>query len=168
METIYFEETQHFQWGFVLIPALIAIIFGAFFLIQVIFKIQVGNKPIPSWAHFLLFLLVGAFAFFMGLQKLQLKITSKAIYFSLGAFAPLRSINPDEIASIHLRKYNGTEEFGGWGTKSNDKEDCITASGDEGIEIRFKDSTQKNILIGTQKPTQVNAILSKYFSGPGK
>ena len=165
METAYFEETQHFQWGFILIPALLAIMFGAFFLVQVIFKISLGNKPMPSWLHLIFFLLLGGFTVFMGLQKLQLKITNKAIYFGLDAFAPLRSIKTDEIASIHVRKYNGMSEFGGWGTKSNDKEDCFTASGDEGIEIKFKDTTQKSILIGTHKPMQVNNILSKYFSG---
>jgi len=168
METTYFEETQYFRWGFILIPALITIMFGAFFLVQVIFKIKVGSRPIPSWLHLIICLLVGVFTLFMGLQKLQIKITSDAIYFSLGAFAPLRSIKTDAIASIHLRKYNGTQEFSGWGSKGNDKENCYTTSGDEGIEIRLKDSTQKSILIGTHKPAQVNGILSKYFSGISK
>ena len=165
METTYFDETQHFQWGFILIPALLAIMFGAFFLIQVIFKISVGNKPMPSWLHFIFFLLLGGFTVFMALQTLQLKITNKAIYFSLDAFAPLRSIKTDEIASIRVRKYNGMSEFGGWGTKSNDKEDCFTASGDEGIEIKFKDSTRKIVLIGTHRPEQAREILSIFFPG---
>jgi predicted membrane metal-binding protein len=165
MEITYFEETQHFQLGIVVLIALIALLFGVMFLVQVIFKIKIGTRPAPSWLLLVIFLLVAAFTVFMGLQKLQLKITSKAIYYSLGAFAPLQSIPTDQIASINLRKYNGMDEFSGWGEKSNAKEDSYTTSGDEGIEIKFKKSDQKNILIGTHSPQQVQQVLSKYFSG---
>jgi len=167
METTYFEETQHFQWGFILIPALVALLFGTLSLVQVIFKIKVGTRPAPSWLLLVIFLLVAAFTVFMGLQKLRLKITNKAIYYSFGAFARMRSIPTAEIASINLRKYDGMDEFSGWGEKSNAKEDSYTTSGDEGIEIKFKKSTQKSILIGTHSPQKVQHVLSKYFSGIG-
>ncbi|MDB5132406.1 MAG: hypothetical protein JWR02_2155 [Mucilaginibacter sp.] len=163
METIYFEETQYFPWGFLLIPALVAILFGVFFFVQVIFKIKVGNRPLPNWLLFLIFLVTVGFTVFMGSQKLTLKITNKAVYFSLGAFASMQSIKTAEMASINLRKYNGMDEFSGWGNKSNAMENSYTTSGDYGIEIKFKKSAQKSILIGTHKPKQVHEILSKYF-----
>jgi hypothetical protein len=164
METTYFEETQHFPWGFVVLTALVAVLFGTIFLIQVIFKIKVGTRPIPSWLSLIIFLLVTALTVFLGLQKLQTKITSQAIYYSLGALAPMRSIKTSEIASIHIRKYDGMDEFSGWGEKSNAKEDSYTTSGDDGIEIKFKNTTQKSILIGTHSAKQVQDVLAKYFS----
>jgi hypothetical protein len=164
METTYFEETQHFQWGFVVLTALVAVLFGTIFLVQVIFKIKVGTRPVPSWMLFIIFLFVAALTAFLGLQKLQTKITNQAIYYGLGAFAPMQSIKTSEIASIHMRKYDGMNEFSGWGEKSNPKEESYTTSGDDGIEIKFKNSTQKSILIGTHSAKQVQDVLTKYFS----
>lgn len=164
METVYFDETQYFPWGILIIPALVAILFGTMFLVQVVFKIKVGNRPAPSALLLLIFILVGSFTVFMFSEKLKLKITNKAVYFSLGAFAATQSIKTGEIASINLRKYNGMDEFSGWGNKSNNKEESYTTSGEDGIEIKFKKKNQKSILIGTHEPQKVQAVLSAYFS----
>jgi len=143
---------------------MVAILFGGMFVVQVVFKISIGNRPVPTWLLFSIFLLTTAFTVFMYSQQLKFKITSQAIYFSLGVFAPMQSIKTDQIASISLRKYNGVGEFSGWGVKSNATENCYTTSGDEGMEIKFKNNAQKPILIGTHKSAEVQEILSKYFS----
>jgi hypothetical protein len=164
MEKTYFEETQHFQWGFIVGISLIALLFAILFLVQVIFKVKIGSRPAPSGLLLVLFVFTAGFAVFLGLQKLKVKISSKAVYYSFGALAPLQSIPKADIASIKLRKYDGMDEFSGWGEKSNAKEDSYTTSGDEGIEIKFKNSAQKSILIGTHSAKQVQQVLSTYYA----
>jgi hypothetical protein len=163
METTYFEETQNSQWGTLIVPALIAVLFGVIFIVQVVSKTKVGSRPAPSWLLLLIFLVFGSLSVFMSMQSLRVRITGKAIYFSYGAFSKERAILISQISSLSLRKYDGAEEFAGWGVKTSSKEDCFTVSGDEGLEVTFKSSSEKPILIGTKRSDDLKGVLSRHF-----
>ena len=53
------------------------------------------------------------------------------------------------------------KEFMGWGVKWNSTTDCFTMSGDVGLELTL--SNNKKILIGTQKPAELQLVLETYF-----
>ena len=122
----------------------------------------------PSWLALLFFIVIGAFSVFMAMQCLKVKVTNRAVYFSLGAFASPRSVKIDDMSMITLRQYDGMAEFSGWGVRRNDKEDCYTVSGQDGLEIKFKDSSKKMLLIGTQQAKQLQAIVSAKFPALNK
>ena len=62
-----------------------------------------------------------------------------------------------DLESIQVRKYKPISEFGGWGYRSwgGKKGNAWNMSGNEGIQLKFKSG--RELLIGTQKPAEVQA-----------
>jgi len=91
--------------------------------------------------------------------RLDTKITKKGIFVR---FYPIR-INYkflpwDSIQEINLVKYNALLEYGGWGIRYGDGK-ALNTSGNRGLKIKFKN--QKKLLIGTNKPDELEKTLSK-------
>ncbi len=65
----------------------------------------------------------------------------------------------DEISKAEVRRYDPLSEYGGWGIKgaffSNGK--AYNVSGNMGLQLEFNDG--KRLLIGTQKPDEIQAKL---------
>jgi len=163
METTYINEVQSFQWYFMLVPGMIALLFGVMWFFQVFLHKRIGNRNAPDWLLLVIFILTAAFAVGFSLQKLKTSITNRAIYTSFGVFASKQAIPLTNIKSIAIRKYDGMNEFSGWGVRGNANEQCFTVSGSEGIEIELK-SGGKKILIGTQKADGMQAVIERYLN----
>jgi hypothetical protein len=161
MSKVLFEETQRNMLSFV-IPIPLAVAFGAMAAIQIISGKPIGNKPAPDIALVLIFLFMVAFAFLMGRQKLKTQITEDEITYSSEIFFSGKTATRfDDVKSITIRKYKPMQEFLGWGVKWNATTDCFTMSGDIGLEITR--ANNKRILIGTQKPAELQLVLETYF-----
>src|ERR1700679_4252332 len=119
METTYISEAQSFQWYFMLIPGVIALLFGVMWFFQVFFHKPIGNRNAPDWLLLVIFILTATFAVAFSLQKLKTSMTNRAIYTSFGVFAPKQAIPLTDIKSISIRKYDGMKEFSGWGVRGN-------------------------------------------------
>ncbi len=160
MSKVLFEETQRNILSFV-IPIPLAVAFGAMAAIQIISGKPIGNHPAPDIALVLIFLLMVAFAFFVGGQKLKTSITEESVTYSFGFFTGHSSISIVDVKSLSIRKYKPLKEFLGWGVRYNSTTDCYTMSGDVGLELTM--ANNKKILIGTQKPKELQLVLETYF-----
>jgi hypothetical protein len=70
-----------------------------------------------------------------------------------------------DIQSITLRTYKPLAEFGGWGYRSDTKNNpAITISGNKGIQLVLTNG--KKILIGTRQLERIKAILQDIPSAP--
>jgi len=67
----------------------------------------------------------------------------------------------DEIDEAFVRKYNSLWEYGGWGIRYSFKGRAYNTSGNMGLQLILKSG--KKILIGTQKPEELEAFLKKYI-----
>ena len=121
-----------------------------------------GNHPAPDWLLLLFFVLTSAFSIVFYFQKLKTSITNRAVYVSFGIFASQKVFPLTDIKSIEIRKYDGMNEFSGWGVKSNSNEQSYTVSGNEGVEIELKNGGKK-ILIGTQKPLEMQKVIDQLY-----
>lgn len=85
-------------------------------------------------------------------------------------FFPLRlgfkTISWNEIANCHVRKYRPISEYGGWGYRGWSKKNrAVNIKGDQGIQIVFDNGDR--LLIGTQKPTDAQKVIERYFPEKG-
>lgn len=161
MSKVVFEETQRSIILFI-IPIPIAIAFGAMAAVQIITGKPIGNHPAPDGVLVTIFIFMVLFAFFAGRQKLKTQITEDEITYSSGIFFSGESVTRiSEVKSISIRKYKVLKEFLGWGVRYNSTTDCFTMSGDIGLELTL--ANNKKILIGTQKPAELQLVLETYF-----
>jgi len=65
----------------------------------------------------------------------------------------------ESINKSYIRVYNPTSEYGGWGLKGSKKNSAINQSGNDGLQLVFKDGNK--LLIGTHKPKEIEAALKK-------
>ncbi|MDR1813405.1 MAG: hypothetical protein LBR18_00970 [Tannerella sp.] len=84
----------------------------------------------------------------------------------------------DEIAGAYVRQYKPIMEYGGWGYRTNtvkvksannkllrfsfQKDVAYNMRGDIGLQLVFKDG--RKILIGTQKPEELDELLDKLIT----
>ena len=161
MSKIVFEETQR-NIIFFIIPIPLAVAFGAMAAIQIISGKPIGNKPAPDFVLVIIFIFMVLFAFFAGRQKLKTTITPDEITYSSEIFFSGETVTKfSDVKSISIRKYKPMKEFLGWGVKWNSTTDCFTMSGDIGLELTM--ANNKKILIGTQKPAELQLVLDTYF-----
>lgn len=73
-----------------------------------------------------------------------------------------KKIKWDDIDNIYVRTYKPIVEFGGWGIRISKMNGmAFTTKGKYGIQIVFKNG--KKLLVGTQKPHEVQEIIAQYF-----
>ena len=97
----------------------------------------------------------------IGLMLLRLKTnyTSEGIYIVFIPFVCKKFIPWDTVSYAYLRTY-GISDFGGWGYRFGKDGRAMTAKGNQGLQLVLKDSSK--ILIGTQKPEEVQKIIKQY------
>lgn len=108
------------------------------------------------------FILTGlsALALFIRSIRLHTIITTSGIYVRYFPFSTRYTfVNWESVKSCTVRQYNPLAEYGGWGIKNILPENgwSYSFSGTTGLQIIFKDETK--LLIGTQCPEELNAIL---------
>lgn len=162
MEKTYITETQSFKF-LIIIPAIFSVLLGVLCYFQLVLHRPMGNHPAPNAVLVLFFILSFGGIYFFISQKLICTITDKAVYVSFGILTSAQIFLLTDIKSITVRKYDGLGEFMGWGVRYSANEDCYTVSGSYGIEIEV-DNRHSKILIGTQKPEEMQAVISKYLA----
>ena len=95
--------------------------------------------------------------------KLETKITEKCIYARLFPLqTSFRSYAFSEMEACYVRKYRPVREYGGWGLKGTFKNRALNISGDQGLQMVFKNG--KKLLVGTRKPQEIMEILKSLQS----
>jgi hypothetical protein len=150
-----FEEKQRFHqwwiWALLLLPpAAIGVGLG------VEYNSSSGISTDSVWGLAILLLISLALLFVF----LETRISPEGISARLFPFHLKFRMYPwAELESIQVRKYNPIGEFGGWGLRSwgGKKGNAWNISGNKGIQLKFKSG--RELLIGTQKPKEVEGYL---------
>ena len=96
--------------------------------------------------------------------KLNTKIDDIGVHFNFFPFkrSP-RTISWSEIEKIYTREYSPIGEYGGWGYRGGFLRKGSVAynvKGNKGIQLELKSG--KKILIGTQKQSEANTVITYY------
>lgn len=95
--------------------------------------------------------------------ELRTEITNEAIRFQFFPFhKKFREYKWTEVQRVEVREYSPLSEYGGWGIRISvsGKGRAYNVAGNKGIQLYFKNG--KKLLIGTQKPEKVEAVLRTY------
>lgn len=159
-----FEESQRFSqiWLWIIIIGVSIIL-----VVQVPFNIiqESGDKPMSGTN---IIILVASLLFVIGINllffvaRLKTKINSDGIYITFFPFfTKSKSFPWDKIKKAYVRKYKPIWEYGGWGIRIRWNSRAYNTSGTMGMQLIMQDG--KKILIGTQKPEELDAFLKKYI-----
>ncbi|MBG9376377.1 hypothetical protein I5907_09045 [Panacibacter sp. DH6] len=152
---ILFSEKQRFtQWWLWL---LLIGINGAT-LWRIIKPLQNGTAP-ASYTGIILSITISLLVLLLFLLfRLDTEIREDGVYVR---FFPLhikfKCYSWSSISRLYVRKYAPLKEFGGWGVRYGSNGKAYNISGNDGLQIEFTNG--KNLLIGTQKPAELSAVL---------
>ena len=156
-----FSETQRFKqiWIWIILISVNILVFTGV-VQQVFLGQQFGDHPASNTT-----LLIGA-AILVCITALFCFIHLDTIISTNGIsvrFFPLQKrfsfYSWDRISKIFIRSYNATGEYGGWGFRGFGFNRALNISGNVGIQISLVNGDQ--LLIGTNKPEQVNEVLKQ-------
>ena len=159
---LYHEQQRFNQWWIWLIVIGINIlpIYGIYQ--QLILGQSFGTKPMSNAGWFLFAALTLIITFFLLSFRLVTLIRQNGIYVR---FFPIQTSMKfykwEEIDKLYIRKYKPLREYGGWGLRYGffGKGRALNVFGNIGLQIEFNNG--KRLLIGTQKPKQIEEVLTK-------
>jgi hypothetical protein len=149
-----FNEIQRIsQWYIWIFPIFVFIYWLYAFIIQVVFKIDVGTKPVSNIEMIILgFIPIGILVLFHQII-LTTTIDEKTLKISLFPFCS-REIILDEISKIELVKY----DFVGFGCRFGTKYGIVyNIKGNKGFYIKTK--FDEYFLVGSQKIDELKSHL---------
>ena len=161
---ILFSEIQRFkQWWLwiLLIGSDVFSLYGVF--VQVVNGQKFGDKPMSNTG-----LLISAGITLLGtifflVTRLDTQIKKDGVYVK---FFPLhfrfRYYSWTELSKCYVRKYSPIAEYGGWGLRFGFGGKAYNISGNQGLQLEFKN--KKTLLIGTQKPEELQEVINKFYT----
>ena len=160
---INFKEVQRFKiwWAWLTVVAF-NLLFMYAIVQQVFFGNSFGTKPAPDFVLIIIEIFLLLFLFFLFSIKLKTSITDTGICYRFYPFQFKETlIEWHELQDAYLREYNSLYEYGGrglrTGTEKTGKAINTSASGNEGLQLKFNDG--KLLLIGTIKPGEIKLII---------
>lgn len=161
MTNTLFQEKQRFNQKWLMALLAIPVIIGFWgFVQQILLGEPFGNNPASDLGLIIsvfLPILIVAFIFFLNLNT---RIDKTGITYQ---FRPVHRkeqiIKWEEVSCAYVRKYKPITEYGGWGFRHGRKGKALNTSGNMGLQIEFVNG--KNLLIGTQKPEELERVLQK-------
>lgn len=157
-----FRETQQFRQKWLWLLIILIVIGLAWPLLLPLFGGKT-TQPMPLYVSVLLAIIPVAIIIFMYVLKLDTEITEEGIYFSFFPVVKRKLLPWWEVDTVFIRKYHAIMEYGGWGIRNSmgkKKGRALCVSGDIGIQLVTKDG--KRLLIGTQKPEEVQVLLTQF------
>ncbi len=159
-----FEENQRFKqvWVWIVLLGVSAIVL---YTVPSAIIHQSEENPISTTNAIVLVVsvlfVIGLLALFF-FARLTTKINNDVIEIT---YRPLmlkpKVFRWDEIDEAFVRKYNSLWEYGGWGIRYSWKGRAYNTSGNKGLQLILKSG--RKVLIGTQKPEELEAFLKKYI-----
>lgn len=168
-QDILFQETQKFnQWWLwaILISVNAMLIYGVVDL-YLLDEHQISNESDRGAIWFVLILIPLLTMLFLTF-RLDTLVKANGVYFR---FFPIhrkyRYYSWEQIAKIFLRQYSPLIEYGGWGIRYGlfGKGMAYNIKGNNGLQLFLKN--KKKLLIGTQRPEELRAVLERLRIGNG-
>ncbi len=159
---ILFTEKQRFtQWWIWLVLLGINGLFLYAIFFQVIGGNTFGDKPMSDNGLLFTFGFTILITLLFTSLRLDTLIKKDGIYVRFFPFSLSYGFYSwDTIAKVYVRQYKPIAEFGGWGLRysMSGKGRALNVSGNMGLQLEFKDG--KKLLIGTQKPKEIELVLT--------
>lgn len=161
-EVLFTEKQKFKQWWvwMILLGINGLMLFGVYR--QVLNGQQFGDKPMSNKglliAACLSILLTILFTSF----RLETQIKKDGVYVRFFPFhLSFKHFAWDKISRSFVRQYKPIGEYGGWGLRLGlfGKGKAYNVSGNKGLQLEFSDN--KKLLIGTNKPEELEATLHK-------
>lgn len=158
-QNIIFKETQRFkQWWIWLFLILINGLMFSGFIYQVILGNVFGNQPMSDSELVVGMLLLLGVTIFILSFRLDTEIGDKGIKVRLFPIQlKFRFYEWKEIQFSIVRTYKPVAEYGGWGFRGRSNNRVLSLSGNQGLQLEFKDG--KKLLINTQKGKELTDAL---------
>ncbi|MEO5891558.1 MAG: hypothetical protein ABIQ31_15005 [Ferruginibacter sp.] len=163
METTEFKEVQGFRvwWAWAAVIALNSLFIYAI-IQQVVLGIPFGPEPASNLLLSILAFASLSMLYFLYSIKLRTIFNDRGIEYRFYPFQTKSTfIEWSELSDAYMREYNSFYEYGGWGIRvgaqGNSRAINTSASGNEGLQLEFKDG--KLLLIGTKKPEEIKRIV---------
>lgn len=153
---LFLEKQRFRQWW------ILALIIGPTCLIlyglvtQVFMGITFGSKPMSNEGLIVLavFELIFPVLFFM--QVMITRIDTDGIYLKFKPYhRKWKFYSWQEIIDCEVKVYSPMLDYGGWGLRGG----AYNVAGNVGVLLKFKD--RPSLMIGTQKPDELKAVLEK-------
>lgn len=160
---ILFTEKQKFkQWWLWLILLFVngIFLFGVF--IQVIGGQQFGDNPMSDPMLLIITGLVLLLSLLFLSFRLETQIRTDGIYVRFFPFhIAYRHYTWNSLVKSYIRQYSPITEYGGWGLRFGifGNGTAYNISGNMGLQLVF--TNNKKLLIGTQQPEEITAVLQK-------
>ena len=158
-----FKEEQRFTQLWLILLIVVSMIVPLGIIIATYIKEPESFSPLEFIIIIGILLLASGIIFVF---KLSSRIDEQGFHYKFFPFhLKYRIIKWQEINSAYVRTYDAITEYGGWGLKggalwNKSKGIAINVSGDIGIQLELKNG--KNILIGTNKQQEAEAVLETY------
>ncbi|MCF8234309.1 MAG: DUF6141 family protein [Bacteroidales bacterium] len=163
MPKLYFKEKQRFNhWWIIAIVTIVTGLWLWAFIQQIILGIPFGTRPAPDLALIIILVLVLIPVLIFAFHSMHTEIRSDGIYYRLAPIMRSKKIKTEDITEWHLRKYKPVREFGGWGIRFSFRKKgskTYNVKGKSGLQLKL--DSGKKILIGTQKPEEIEKAMEK-------
>lgn len=158
----YTEEQKMQQWWLWLLLFAINGINLYALIQQVAYDETFGSQSLSDFALFVYVFLFVIFSYALSLVKLEVQVDEKGISYKYFPFQrKYKLILWEIIEEAYVRTYSPIKEYGGWGIRGLRKNRAINISGNQGLQLRFKDGCK--FLIGTQNPSEINEAVGTFF-----
>lgn len=160
---VLFSEKQKFKqwWLWLLIIGINGfLLYGAF--AQIAGGQPFGSKPISNTGLVIITGSMLLLTLLMANLRLETMIKNDGIYVRFFPFhLKFKHYNWEKLTKSYVRQYSPVKEFGGWGLRFGlfGKGTAFNVSGNQGLQLEF--SNKKKLLIGTNKPDELSAVLKK-------
>lgn len=149
-QEILFKESQKFtQWWLWL-------------LLLIVNASTLYTTFVYSSQHQVVYATIGVLlvTFFIYIFRLTTIIKNDGIYIQFLPFiVKYKHLQWNNISTSYVREYSPIGEFGGWGIRWGKAGTAYNISGNKGLQLEFTNG--KKLLIGTQKPEELKAILQQ-------
>ena len=158
---ILFSEQQRFkQWWvwLILLGVNGLLLFGVYK--QIIGRQPYGDNPMSDTGLLITtgIIILSTLSFYW--LRLDTQIKMDGIYVRFIPFRlSFRHYSWEQIQKAYVRQYQPILEYGGWGIRGFGRNRALNVSGNQGLQLQFTDD--KKLLIGTNKPVEINEILVK-------
>lgn len=161
VEKMIFTEKQRFkQWWIWLILFVMNGLTVYFGISHYLKKPIVGADPMDGFDLLILTFFILIFNLFFFFMKMETKIDSTGISVRFFPFHWKEKFFPwDAIQMVTVRTYKPISEYGGWGLRGWGDHKAYNVSGDQGVQIKFKNGSK--LLIGTSLPDEAKQILNE-------
>jgi hypothetical protein len=141
-----FREEQHFEWFWIAMFCVPALIVG-----YGLYRQAGLNQPLVSgallWPAFIVAVVV---AVWLARTKLVTEVRDDGLFVCFVWLWPERTIPWDQTRSVEARSYRPIRDFGGWGVRWATRGIVYHARGKSGVRLVL--ASGERVLIGSQRP----------------